>query len=95
MNNTKNLPVAVFREDGRLSNLEILNWIDVGNGKMDGRNLVWVEKNDAISFLGSDDFEPKQVWGEMRLGVSKVNGRLGPMVCDPPQSEDRRYIIHE
>lgn len=91
--NEKKLPVAIFK-DGKLSNIEILDWADVGNGKMDGRGLVWIEKENAKPFLGANDFKPKTVWGEVRLGVSKIGDQLGPMIFDPPEKEDSRYI-HE
>jgi hypothetical protein len=40
--------------------------------------------------LDKDSFEPKNAWGELRLGVACVNGMYGPMIIDPPQQGDYR-----
>jgi len=96
MENEKNLPIAKIAE-GKLTNPEILDWKDV-DGQKEGRGLVWVEKDNPITVLYTNEGEPGPMWGELRLGIVRIPGeieRYGPMIIEPPQEGDVRFTTSD
>jgi hypothetical protein len=85
LQNSKNLPVARVDQNKFpcFLNPEILEWVDVGHGRQEGRGLVWVDPNMPINVLEQNIL--KTNCGELKFSQAKVGDVYGPLMIEPKE----------
>lgn len=90
--NLRKLPEAKII-DGQfpmLGNPEILVWDETGEGKREGRGLVWVEQDNPLVAIDPETLVPTKHYGELRLAQAFNKGRYGPVSLEAAQAGDFR-----